>query len=164
MSMLGIEEVLAQMQAKLQADLPAKVDELNDEYDDGCLLTAPDAASYRRIFDPADQAELEATTFPAVVLRPEPEAVTDGPDIGSEYEVEHAVEIAFLVGYDTREHQETRLLRYMRAAKEILGPLDALDAGDTRYRGGGFARTWTTSNGIVRDVALIFTTTVHETP
>lgn len=164
MSMPGVEAVLAQMQAKLQADLPAKVAELNGEYKDGCDLAVPDARSYRRIFDPADQAELEATSFPTVVLRPEPEEVTDGPDIGSEYEVEHAVEVAFIVGYDLRERQETRLLRYMRAAKEILGPLDSLDAGDTRYRGGGFARTWTTSNGIVRDAALIFTTTVHETP
>ena len=164
MSMLGIEQVLAQMKAKLLADLPDKVAALNSEYADGIAITAPDASSYRQVFDPQDEAELALVAFPAAVLHPEPESVIGEPSVGGEYQIEHAVEVAFIVGYDARDRQETRLLRYMRAAKEILGPLDSLDDGSVAYRGGGFARTWTTSNGIVRDVALIFTTTVYETP
>jgi hypothetical protein len=162
--MPGVEEVLAQMKAKLIADLPAKVTALNSEYGDAADLVAPDAGNYRQVFDPQDEAELAMVTFPAVVLRPEPESVTGGPDIGDEYRVEHAVEVAFIVGYDLRERQETRLLRYMRAAKEIFGPQASLDCGSTAYHGGGFARTWTTSNGIVRDVALMFTVTTQQTP
>lgn len=162
--MPGVEEVLAQMKAKLLADLTAKAAALNAEYGDGIEITAPAAASYLRKFDPADQAELETVVFPAIVLRPEPEDVTDGPDIGDEYQIEHAVELAFIVGYDARERQETRLLRYMRAAKEILGPQNSLLAGFTAYHGGGFARTWTTTNGIVRDIALVFTVTTLQIP
>lgn len=164
MSMPGIEEVLAQMKAKLIVDLPAKVAALNSEYADSIEITSPAADSYRQVFDPQDEAELAMVAFPAVVLRPDPESVTGGPDIGDEYRVEHAVEVAFIVGYDARERQETRLLRYMRAAKEIFGPQTSLECGSTAYHGGGFARTWTTSNGIVRDVALMFTVTTQQTP
>lgn len=162
MSMPGIEEVLAQMKAKLLADLPAKVSALNSEYADAADLVAPDAGSYRQVFDPQDEAELAMVTFPAVVLRPEPESVTDEPSLGDEYGIEHLVEVAFIVGYAAREAQETRLLRYMRAAKEILGPQASLVCGQCRYHGGGFARTWTTSNGIVRDVALMFTVKTYQ--
>jgi len=160
--MPGIEEVLAQMKAKLIADLPAKVATLNSEYSDAVDLVAPDAASYRQVFDPQDEAELAMVAFPAVVLRPEPESVTDEPSLGDEYGIEHLVEVAFIVGYAERKAQETRLLRYMRAAKEILGPQASLVCGQCRYHGGGFARTWTTSNGIVRDVALMFTVKTYQ--
>ena len=162
MSMPGIEEVLAQMKAKLIADLPAKVAALNSEYADAFDLAAPDAASYRQVFDPQDEAELAMVTFPAVVLRPEPESVTDETPFGDEYGIEHLVEVAFIVGYAAREVQETRLLRYMRAAKEILGPQASLVCGQCKYQGGGFARTWTTSNGIVRDIALMFTVKTYQ--
>ena len=32
-----------------------------------------------------------------------------------------------------------------------------------QYAGGGFARTWTTDSGVVRDVAMLFVVTVYET-
>jgi len=162
MSMPGIEQVLVQMKAKLRDDLPAKVAALNSEYADAVDLVAPNDASYWFVFDPQDETELAMVTFPAVVLRPEPESVTDEPSLDDEYGIEHAVEVAFIVGYDARERQETRLLRYMRAAKEILGPQASLVCGQCRYHGGGFARTWTTSNGIVRDVALMFTVKTYQ--
>ena len=73
MSMPGVEEVLAQMKAKLQADLPAKVAALNSEYDDGCEITVP--ASYLRKFDPADQAELETDSEAGVATQERSPAV-----------------------------------------------------------------------------------------
>lgn len=157
-----MEEVLAQVKAKLIADMPGKVAALNSEYGDAATIVSPAAASYRQVFDPQDEAELALVAFPAVVLRPQPESVTDETPFGDEYGIEHLVEVAFIVGYADRELQETRLLRYMRAAKEILGPQTSLVCGQCRYEGGGFARTWTTSNGIVRDIALMFTVKTYQ--
>lgn len=163
MSMLGVERIMAEVEEKLQADLPAKVAELNALYADGVEIEAP--VSYLRMFDPVDQGELNAVAFPAVVIRPEPEDVVDDAAMGThEYGIAAVVEVAFMTGYDSPSRQQTRLLRYMRACKEILGPTDSLDCGDVAYQGGGFARTWTTDSGVVRDVALLFTVTVYEAP
>ena len=52
----------------------------------------------------------------------------------------------------------------MRAVKTILAPQASLSCGQCKYGGGGFARTWTTDSGIVRDVAMLFTVTVFEQP
>lgn len=161
MGMPGMEQVLDEVAAALQAGMASKVAALNAEYADAYAITQPAARNYLRVFDkPAAQA---LTSYPAVVIRPQPEDAQE-PSVGGEYGVAHPVEVAFIVGPDSQLAQETRLLRYMRAAKEILGPIKSLDCGETNYIGGGFAREYTTDNGILRDVALLFTTTVYETP
>ena len=67
-------------------------------------------------------------------------------------------------GYDEPATQQRRLLRHMRVVKTILGPHACLVCGECKYAGGGFARTWTTDSGVVRDVSMLFVVTVYERP
>lgn len=162
--MQGPERVMREMKAKLQADLPAKIAELNAEFNDDVQLGVPAEASYKFMWEPSEQSLLEAISYPAVVLRPVIEDPVGGPDIGDEYTIAEPIEVAFMVGYDVSERQGMALLRYMRAAKEILAPQTSLDCGSVEWGGGGLARVWTTDNGVIRDAAHVFTVTVHETP
>lgn len=162
MAFLGVEQVFGEIEAVLAAGYAAKAAALNAEYDDGVAISAPQ--SYLRMFDPADQGELNAVSYPAVVLRPEPEDVTEGPRLGDEYKVATPFEVAVMEGYDSASRQQTRLLRHMRIVKELLAPEASLACGSVAYLGGGFSRTWTTDSGIMRDVAMVFAVTLIETP
>ena len=122
--MQGPERVMREMKAKLQADLPAKVAELNSEFNDDVQLLVPSEASYKFMWDPSEQSMLEAISYPAVVLRPIVEDPQGGPDIGDEYTVAEPIEVAFMVGYDISERQGMALLRYMRC---LLYTSDAAD-------------------------------------
>lgn len=163
MAFLGAEAVLDQAEAALQAGLPDAITAVNAAYADGVTITAPLAADYRRVFDPADQKELDTYSYPLVVMRPEPESA-GGPTLEDEYEVATPFEVSIVVGYDEAGVQQKQLLRYMRAVKTVLAPQTSLDCGSVAYAGGGFARTWTTDSGIVRDVSMVFVVTMHETP
>lgn len=162
MSMEGVETIFDQIEDKLQADLPDKIDAINALYGDSVVIEAPPATSYHRMLDPKDQAEIDAIVYPAVVLRPEPENVVGDADLSNGYEVDVPIEVAVMVGYDSSDRQQIQLLRYMRAVKEILGQLGAIAYGGCRYEGGGFARTYTTDSGVVRDVAMIFTVSTSQ--
>lgn len=164
--MYGIEQVLAQVIAKLQADLPAKVAALNAEYADVYVLTVPATASYDTVFEEDTATALMARGgFPAVVVSPQPESVIDLPAMGDEYGIEHAIEVAVIVQVADWRVQQTLLMRYLRALKEILGAEAALACGSCRYEGGGFARRWVLSqHNVLRDIAAVFTVTTYQRP
>lgn len=164
MSMLGVEQVMSEMEAVLQAGMTAKAAALNAEYTDDVDISAPETTSYLRMLDPEDRDAVLAIVPPAVIMRPLPEEPDETVAFGDEYQIATPVEVSVVVGYDTAERQQTRLLRYLRAVKELLGPENVLDCGSCRYAGGGFAREWTTDNGVLRDVAALFVVTVFERP
>jgi hypothetical protein len=157
--MVGIEEVLAEVIAKLQAGLPAKIASLNAEYDDAYTITAPSNASYLTTFDKPTALQLagQGGGYPAVIVEPQPETVEGEPDLSDGYDITHAVQVAFVVRQGTPAVQQKQLMRYMRAAKEVLGPQAALACGSCRYEGGGFAAQYSLGkNDILRDIVLLF--------
>jgi hypothetical protein len=161
---LGAENVMDQVEAVLQVGMTAAVATVNAAYTDDVAIAVPLAQNYRRIFDPADQSELDTYEYPLVVIRPEPESVEGDQSFADEYAVSVPVEVSVVVGYDVPLIQQKQLLRYMRAVKTILAPQASLACGQCKYAGGGFARTWTTDSGVVRDVSMVFLVTVFERP
>lgn len=165
MSMYGIEQVIDQITAKLQADLPAKLAALNAEYADAYALTAPAAASYDTVFEEDTATALMARGgFPAVIVRPMPETA-GAVAMGDEYEVAHGVSVAVVVQNADWRAQQVLLMRYLRALKEILGAEAALACGTCRYEGGGFAAEYVMGqNNILRDIVAVFTVTTYQRP
>jgi len=164
MTFLGAENVMDEMETALKAGMSAAVSAVNAAYSDGLEIAVPRSDDYRRIFDPADQAELDTYSYPLVVIRPEPESADETVALSDEYAIDIPVEVSVVVDYDVPATQQKQLLRYMRAVKTILAPQTSLTCGRCRYAGGGFARTWTTDSGVVRDVSMIFIVTVYERP
>lgn len=164
MAFLGAEAIMDEIETVLKAGYSAAVTTVNSAYPDGVAIAAPASANYRRVFDPADQNELDTYEYPLVVIRPEPEDVIDDAALGDEYGITTPIEVSVIEGYDDEATQKKRLLRHMRVVKTILGPHAALAVGEIRYAGGGFARTWTTDSGVVRDVSMLFPVTVYERP
>ncbi len=163
MAFLGAEAIMDEVESVLKAGYAAAVTTVNAAYSDGIAIAAPASTSYHRIFDPADQNELTAYEYPLVVISPGPEDA-EGPRFGDEYTVTVPVEVAVVVDFATPAEQQKQLLRHMRVVKSILAPETSLTCGSVAYQGGGFARKWTTDSGVVRDVAVVFTVTVHESP
>lgn len=163
MTFLGAENVMNEVETALQAGMSAAVSAINSAYTDGVTIAAPLASNYRRIFDPADQSELDTYEYPLVVIRPEPEDAGDDA-FGDEYQIVVPIEVSVVVGYDVPLIQQKQLLRYMRAVKTILAPQASLACGQCKYAGGGFARSWSTDSGVIRDVSMLFAVTVFERP
>lgn len=163
--MYGIEQVLAQVKAKLQADLPAKLAALNAEYADAYTLTTPAAASYETVFEEATARALMARGgFPAVIVAPQPETAGEVA-LDDEYEIAHGVTVAVVVQNADWRAQQVLLMRYLRALKEILGAQAALACGTCRYEGGGFAAEYVMGqNNILRDIVAVFTVTTYQRP
>ena len=163
MAFLGAENVMNEVETVLKAQFTSVIGTVNSAYSDNVDIAVPLATNYRRVFDPADQSELDTYEYPLVVIRPEPEDAADDA-FGDEYRVTIPVEVSVVVGYDVPVVQQKQLLRYMRAVKTILGPQASLACGQCKYAGGGFARTWTTDSGVIRDVSMVFIVTVFERP
>jgi hypothetical protein len=165
MTMPGAGAVMGAIETRLQDGFAAKVSALNTEYADSITLTAPETSSYHRMLDPADRDAMLALSTPAVILRPEVEEPVGGRALGGEYAIRTPIEVSIVTGYDTSERQGEALLRYQRALKELLLHQNSA-TGDSAYdfEASGFARTWTTDNGVLRDVAIVVSTVVFETP
>ena len=163
--MYGIEQVIAQAVAALQDDWPTRIPALNSEYGDAIMLAVPAATSYTTIFDKALATALfQQGGYPAVVIEPRPEQTVSGePNLGDEYAIEHGLQVSVIVQVADWRIQQTMLMRYLRAMKETLGQQLALDCGQCRYDGGGFASQYTLpSRDVLRDIAALFTVTTYQ--
>lgn len=144
MGFVGIEAVVDAITAKLQADLPAKVAELNAEYADDYTLTDIPAASY---YDAVPDPLAASFEYPAVV-------VLDSDDVAQSEQTNADIIVAtynvvvdiLVRGQDATELTR-KLWRYERAVKEILTERHALAPTCTSC-------TWTrTSNTVLTDAA-----------
>ena len=159
MTMPGIEQVLSQVISALQTNMTAKVAALNGEYADAYVLTVPATASYLTTFDKPTALQLtrQAGGYPAVIIEPQPETVEGDSDLSDGYVISHGVQVSFIVRSIDPVAQQKLLMRYMRAAKEILGQQAIIAAGDAFYEGGGFATQYTIGkNDVLRDIVLLF--------
>ena len=166
MSMYGIEQVIEQAQAKLIADMPAKILALNAEYADEYLLTVPAESSYDTVFDKETAERLWARGgYPAVIIEPLPENVVGDVAFDDEYAVAHAVQVSAVVNVADWHAHQILLMRYLRAIMEILGRQNALACGGCRYKGGGFKSQFNLAkNEVLRDIAAVFVVTTYQRP
>ena len=164
--MQGIEQVIQQMQDKLIADMPAKVLALNAAYADEYLLTVPAESSYDTVFDKETAERLWARGgYPAVITQPLPENVVGDVAFGDEYAIAHGVQVSVVVNVADWHIHQILLMRYLRAVKEILSPLNSIACGGVRYRGGGFKSQFDLAkNEVLRDIAALFLVTTYQTP
>ena len=159
MAMLGYETVLGQMKAKLQADMPAKVEALNTAFGDAYVLAVPANASYVVAIDKLKAASM---AYPVIVLSAL-DADAGERSLGDRYMMSYPVQVDVAVQHSDPEQRMYQCFRYVRAVAEILGGEATLACGGCRYEGSNFAAPEiSVERDIVRDVPSLFTVTTEE--